>query len=146
MSQTFQVDQKVIVRPEITRKFPGVWIVTKVPTRANEVNYVLEPVDGGRGLRIHGEYLAPFTGETPSDAFTTVPPPPRINPGAVGTIDNPRWKGGPGPFVVLDQRPDGSLRLVKLGGDPEGRYWTKVSAAIFTVIENPTLAALGEVD
>ena len=133
----FAVNDKVIVNDD---RFPGVWTVTKAPTRANEVNYTLTPADGGRGLKIRGQYLLPFNGEEiPATGPIGIPYQPPLVTGTVVTVAGPGWAGTTNPYVVLDQNPNGSAKLVMLGGD-DYRYWKKVPRSFLTVIENPTLA------
>jgi hypothetical protein len=86
-----------------------VWKVTKAPTARNQVNYLIEPVNGGVGLRVKGYMLQPATEAEQAAAKAIAATVPQLEPlhaGQVVTVtDHPK------------DHPDGPLRRAR----PEGR-------------------------
>ena len=110
------------------------------PVKRNEVNYTLDDVNGGQGLRARAEHLLPFTGEVPKPftgehprrpvaQVTDVPITPNLWPGTVV-----RYAGKTGLFVVVASgtRPN-TYRVFPLGGSD--RYWKNVPQRLLTVID-----------
>ncbi len=133
MSQTrFCQGDRVIVAPEAAR--PANRGVVYRVTRTLKVNVVVEPVDGGRPMRIHPDYLLPAPDDTTATAGVAVPYLAPLDPGAVVTVAGPGWKQPAGQlYVVLRDNGDDRLSIAKLGGD-NGRYW-RVRRAGLTVID-----------
>lgn len=134
----FAVSDKVIVNPaHFPGKYPGVWIVRKVPAGARGVNYVLDPEHGGRGLRVAGEHLLPASEapDTGNGSTVGVPyvPLELHNP---GTVVN--YKGQA--CVVTGTSANGH-RLFPLGGSD--RYYRNVTSARFTVIPRESILVDG---
>ncbi|WP_306211080.1 hypothetical protein [Actinoplanes sp. RD1] len=134
---SFAVGDKVICNPEETpAKYHGlVFTVEKILP----VNIAIRPLGGGRGLRIHPSLLlpAPADGTTPAANAVTVPFHPMLSPGAAVTVASPRWKGGNGLYIVLNDNVD-TVRLALLGGD-EHRVWTKVPRSWITAVDQQAI-------
>lgn len=148
----FKIGDKVIINPAVDRtsRFLGqVFVVSKAPTRANEVNYVMKPADGqGCGVKARKSMLLPFSETYSETADTaggfcvncqtsyagthtcTLPFEPSLKPGTLVTM-----KGKDGYFVVTGSNPQrhDAYRLSPLGGSD--RYWKNVSRRSLTVID-----------
>lgn len=138
---TYAIGDPVIVDPAVasTRHLGVVYRVT----RLLPVNVVVEPVDGGRTMKINPRYLQPApdagsTGTGTAAAVANVELVPYESPleqGALVTIAGPGWKQPPGElYVVLRDNGAGRVSLVKLGGN-NGRYWRGVSRRLVTVVD-----------
>jgi len=74
-------------------------------TRTLKVNVVVEPVDGGRAMRIHPDYLLPAPDDTTAaatvaaTASVAVPYLAPLDPGTVVTVAGPGWKQPAGQAV-----------------------------------------------
>ena len=90
-------------------KHPGIWIVRST----GPVNAVLEPVVGGRRLRVPLSMLT-----DPTDAPAPLVPSVFYHPGELVRIAAGKWAGV---WVVIADRASDKVNLAKLGGD-EGRY------------------------
>jgi len=143
----FTVGDRVIVAPDFARPAHR-GLVYRV-TRTLPVNVVVEPVAGGRPMRINPTYLLPAPDEATTPATSPagsvavgvpyLPQPQPLEQGTVVTVAGP----GPGPgwtqppeqlYVVLRDNGDGRASIVKLGGD-NGRYWRGVRRTLITVID-----------
>lgn len=141
--RTYAIGDRVIVDPAVaSARHRGV--VYRV-TRLLPVNVVVEPVDGGRPMRINPSYLqpAPDAPDTTTGAAANaaaaivelVPYEAPLEQGALVTVAGPGWKQPPGElYVVLRDNGTGTVSLVKLGGN-NGKYWRGVSRRLLTVID-----------
>ncbi len=134
----FTMGDRVIVAPDFAR--PAHRGVVYRVTRALPVNVVVEPVAGGRPMRINPTYLLPAPeATTPADSVAIgvpyAPQPQPLEQGTVVTVAGPGWKQPPEQlYVVLRDNGDGRASIVKLGGD-NGRYWRGVRRTLITVID-----------
>ncbi|MGK5677636.1 hypothetical protein [Actinoplanes sp. URMC 104] len=142
----FPVGSRVIIDPEVTRKYVGI-VFKVVPAENLRTNVLIKDERNldGRGLRINPDYLlpAPAAGEpTPAPVMQGLPPLPV---GKVVTPIRERIIRGakPGdPLVVLGHSGVDGHRLATLGGD-RNRYWPGVSRA--AIVEVPLGDALDAV-
>lgn len=136
MSSAFAIGDLVIIDPQVaTPAYLGK--VYRV-TRLLKVNVVIEPVGGGRGVRVKPDLLQPAPTDTaqttPTSAAEVVPYQAPLDAGAVVTVAGPRWtQPADQLYVVLRDKGD-RVSIVKLGGD-DGRYWPRVPRAMLTVVE-----------
>jgi hypothetical protein len=134
----FTVGDRVIISPDFAR--PAHRGVVYRITRTLPVNVVVEPVAGGRPMRINPAYLLPAPDEAiPAGSVAVgvpyVPQPQPLDQGTVVTVVGPRWTQPPEQlYVVLRDNGDGRVSIVKLGGD-NGRYWRGVRRTLITVID-----------
>ena len=135
MSQ-FSIGDKVVVNPAmLPGKYPGVWIVRKVPAGSRGVNYVLDPESGGRGLRIPAEYLKPASEANGATADVVgVPYQVTHDPGTVVKFQGKA-------YVVTGTDRNGGHRLFPLGGSD--RYFRGVTSARFTVVPRDSIIVDG---
>ncbi|WP_448812133.1 hypothetical protein [Agromyces bauzanensis] len=135
--RALSVGDKVTIAPGL---FPAsvsttqVFEITKVPTRANEVNYVASPVDGGRGVRAQAFAFIPFEGEAEAPEVAgrrefAVP----LTMGTVVTVTHPQFNPDD-LYVVLAAARDGGNRLTRLGGEND-RYWKSIPTGLCTVVD-----------
>ncbi|MFJ2081289.1 hypothetical protein ACIOBK_01965 [Micromonospora chokoriensis] len=110
------------------------------------VNVVVEPVDGGRPVKVNPTYLRPAssaeatTGSSAGSEWTMVHEAP-LHPGTLVTVAGAGWKQPPGElYVVLRDTGTGRVSLVALGGN-NGRYWRGVSRRLLTTVD-PTRVRL----
>jgi hypothetical protein len=143
--QRFTVGDRVVVAPDYAR--PAHRGTVYQVTRELPVNVVVEPVGGGRAMRINPAYLlpAPDTATTATGSTAVAvpyePQPLPLQQGTVVTVAGPRWTQPPDTlYVVLRDNGDGRASIVKLGGD-HGRYWRGVRRTLITVID-PTRITL----
>lgn len=134
--RAFAFGDLVTVSPMAGGRFDPtkVYKITKVPAASNQVNYVASPVDGkGQGVRGRAYSFLPYDGEVPE--APAVPATPDLPPLALGAMVLAKPGRNPGmkqrcPYVVLDIRPDGTLKLAELGGclnaDGHSTFWTKI--------------------
>src|SRR5438874_5286285 len=114
MNQTrFCQGDRVIIAPEAAR--PANRGVVYRVTRTLKVNVVVEPVDGGRPMRIHPDYLLPAPDDTTATAAATasvaVPYLAPLDPGTVVTVAGPGWKQPAGQLYVVLRDNNGDDRL-----------------------------------
>lgn len=133
----FAVGDRVVVAPEFAR--PAHQGVVCRVSRILTVNVVVDPVGGGRPMRINPAYLRPAPDDdAPAGSAVGVSyqaPPPPLEQGTVVTVAGPGWKQPPGQlYVVLRDSGDGKASIVKLGGD-NGRYWRRVPHTSMTIID-----------
>ena len=138
----FTMGDRVIVAPDFAR--PAHRGVVYRVTRALPVNVVVEPVAGGRPMRIN----PPTSYQPPTTPPHLPPPPPAASPSACPTCrSRNRWSRAPwspSPAPAGHNHPssctwscatgDGRASIVKLGGD-NGRYWRGVRRTLITVID-----------
>jgi hypothetical protein len=141
MTRTFQVNDEVTVVGDRGR-FPGVYVITKVPVGARGVNYTAKPKNDptGRGLRAEGQFFtAHIPGAEPVRAVLR-PYVPAPSTGAVITISGIRKIDPTTLYVVLGEGRgrDNGVRAARLGGDG-GRYYTSIPVANVTVVDPTTL-------
>lgn len=107
-----------------------VYVVTKTPTGPRGVNYTIDPVGGGTGLRVPGEYLQPATPEDVAMAKEA----PRTSVPVLGEVATSATLGA-GLFVVTGRSRSraGHVQVARLGGDG-GAYYSSVPAAALTVV------------
>jgi hypothetical protein len=113
-----------------------VWKVTKAPTARNQVNYLIEPVNGGVGLRVKGYMLQPATEAEQAAAKAIAAAVPLLEPlhaGQVVTVTGHSKVTPTDRYVVLGQKADDKVKLVKLGGEG-GRYWPSIPRTLLTVV------------
>lgn len=117
-------------------------VVTKVPTRRNEVNYQLARCDdegnvipGGRLLKGRADAFS-----TSKVASTSVEYKP--NP-EVGSLVRPDADSGipAGVYVVIGETDARRVRIMLLGGD-RGRYWRAYSRSLTVIKADAATAAL----
>jgi hypothetical protein len=106
--------------------------------RRLQVNVELEPLAGGRRVRVNPRILLPAPPGT--DPITTpaaiVDYQPPLTPGQIVTVAGPGWRRPATElFVVMKEKPDMRVSIAKLGGDEEGRYWPNVPRSIITVVD-----------
>ena len=144
--RTYAIGDRVIVDPAVASA-RDLGVVYRV-TRLLPVNVIVEPVDGGRTMKINPSYLRPApdadstTGTTgaagAAAAVATVELVPFETPleqGVLVTVAGPGWKRPPGElYVVLRDNGAGRVSLVKLGGN-HGRYWRGVSRRLLTIVD-----------
>lgn len=138
--QTFAVGDIVRLAPDVgTRAQQAlIWRVTKlVPVRGqHRIDYAVEPINGGRGLRVQPTHLDPADAKTAAMAQSM----PTAERFVVGTVVVARPEArlrGADPFmrlVVIGEAADGTVKVTRLGGD-NGRYWTKVRTAVLQKVE-----------
>jgi hypothetical protein len=92
-------------------KYPGIWTIKSYGPK----NAVLDPVNGGVGLRAPKTWLMDPTTDTPSPSFATVE---LFNPGEFVRIPRGQWAGV---WVVLADYGKSKVRLARPGGD-NGKY------------------------
>jgi hypothetical protein len=139
---TYRVGDTVIVDPAVaTARHLGV--IYRV-TRLLPVNVVVEPVGGGRPMKINPGYLRPapetdsttaHSGSGGGTATVGVPYEAPLDQGTLVTVAGPGWREPPGELhVVLRDNGAGRVSIVKLGG-AGGRYWRGVARRLLTVID-----------
>jgi hypothetical protein len=141
--RTYAVGDRAIVDPAVAsaRHLGVVYSVT----RLLPVNVVVEPVDGGRTMKINPSYLRPAPDADNSRTSTAataavanvelVPYETSLEQGALVTVAGPGWQQPPGElYVVLRDNGTGKVSLVKLGGN-NGRYWRGVARRPVTVVD-----------
>ena len=135
MSSRFAIGDLVIIDPQVaTAAYLGK--VYRV-TRLVKVNVLIEPVDGGRGVRIKPDLLqpAPTDPHAAKAAVVAVPYQAPLDAGTVVTVAGLRWKQPAEQlYVVLRDTGGGRASIVKLGGD-DGRYWPGVPHSMITVVD-----------
>jgi hypothetical protein len=97
---------------------------------------VIEPVGGGRGVRVKPDVLQPAPTGPAQTASTAdvVPYQAPVDAGAIVTVAGPGWtQPAQQLYVVLRDKGD-HVAIVKLGGD-DGRYWPRVPRATLTVVD-----------
>lgn len=141
MSTTqFNIGDLVTIDPEIASpKYTGV--VFRV-VKLNPVNVVLDPVNGGRGLRAPRNCLSLATNGTApaAPAATTVGRPYEapLPEFSVVTIVSRRAKPGD-LYVIKNVSREGRYSAVKLGGDG-GRYLRGLVRSQLTVVDPSRIA------
>lgn len=100
-------------------KYPGVWIIKSM----GPVNAVVEPAEGGRGLRVPHAMLL-FPGAAP-----TVVPNIHYVPGELVRIVEGRFAGL---YVVIADKNGDKVNLARLGGDG-GRYVRSVRRGLVKI-------------
>lgn len=101
-----------------------IWKITKVPAASNQVNYTLEPVTGGRGLKAKAYMLVPATDAQRAVAEAQINAEPvlrLLDVGEVVTVTGMPQIDSEQRHVVLGYAND-RVKIAKLGGD-NGRYW-----------------------
>lgn len=139
---TFQVGDLVVINAMYARRGQEdqVYKVTKLLP----VNVQIQPVVGGRGIIIHPSGLQP----APADRVTQVtevgvPYMPMLYAGTVVTVSGPGWRQSTTDlYVVLTEKVDGKVKIVKLGGE-DGRYWPGIPRTYLTVVDPATIKHLG---
>ncbi|MFC3504107.1 hypothetical protein ACFOOK_24480 [Micromonospora krabiensis] len=137
---TYTVGDRVIIDPAVARA--STRGVTYRVTRLLPVNVVVEPVDGGRAVKVNPTYLrpAPKADTTTGSEWTMAHEAP-LHPGTLVTVADAGWKQPPGElYVVLRDTGTGRVSLVPLGGN-NGRYWRGVSRHLLTTVD-PTRVRL----
>ncbi|MDG4755773.1 hypothetical protein O7630_33035 [Micromonospora sp. WMMD718] len=147
---TYAIGDRVTIDPAVARA--STRGVTYRVTRLLPVNVVVEPVDGGRPVKVNPTYLRPAPaadtttsgsstgGGTHSGEWTMIHEAP-LHPGTLVTVAGPGWKQPPGElYVVLRDTGTGRVSLVPLGGN-NGRYWRGVSCRLLTIVD-PTRVRL----
>jgi hypothetical protein len=154
---TYAVGDTVIVDPAVAAARP-LGVVYRI-TQLLTVNVVVEPVGGGRPMKINPGYLQPApatdhttdtdTADTGTAAtgtaatgtaggtatVATVPYEAPLDQGTLVTVAGPGWRQPPGElYVVLRDNGTGRASIVKLGG-AGGRYWRGVARRLLTVID-----------
>lgn len=143
LTRTYQVgDEVTVVDASCRGRFPGAYVITKVPVGARGVNYVAKPKNNptGRGIRAEGQFFAPYTPGSEPTPVTLRPYVPAPPVGAVITISGIRQIDPTVLYVVLgDARGhDGGVRTAVLGGNG-GRYYPSIPLANITVVDASTL-------
>lgn len=119
-----------------SHRFPGEWKIEKVNQRTVKL------IQNGRRLNCDKTLIS--TTPPPEDAALSIAD-LRI-PWQQGTVV--RWEsappkaGGPGLFIVIDDKGERTLgRIVRIGGGG-GRYWRKVPAAALTEVSPDDIKVL----
>jgi hypothetical protein len=126
----YSIGQYVTVDDE---RFPGVYKIAGI----GKVNMSLDPVAGGRGLRVPPFALRPASAEQVEAAEAARPAVP-VSTGSVVRYRNPKAAGHL--CVVIKLHQDGSVNLARLGGD-NGRYWPRVPPRHVTVVPGGEIEA-----
>ena len=138
--KTLALGQEVTVdAAAFGRRFPGVFIITKVPHGARGVNYVAKPKDNLVGMGVRGPaevFLAHETGTPAPDLFAPVPYVHVPCAGTVVAASGLRGVADGTLFVILGQaRVAGAAKIVRLGGE-NGRYYPSVAMSKLTVVDS----------
>jgi hypothetical protein len=135
MEHTFNIDDQVMINDQVAR--PSVRGVIYRVVDHLKVNLVLEPVGGGRRVRVKPEYLVPApTGTATAARVETIPYQPPLHPGQLVTVTGVGWKEPAGQlYVVLREKADTRVSIARLGGDPQGRYWPSIPRGMLTTVE-----------
>lgn len=134
---TFTVGDIVRPLPMFTNaNFAGRYRITKV----NPKTYRLEPLTSGRPVRAQHEMVEAAPEEEKGGLtrveIEDVPILPPVCMGQVVSVEGPGWKRPASElYVVIAERADGRVKIVRLGGD-DGRYWPKVPRELLTVVDN----------
>lgn len=136
---TYSIGDRVTIDPAVARA-STLGVAYRV-TRLLPVNVVVEPVDGGRPVKVNPTYLRPApTADTTGGEWTMTHEAP-LHPGTLVTVAGAGWKQPPGElYVVLRDTGTGRVSLVPLGGN-NGRYWRGVSRHLLTTVD-PTRVRL----
>jgi hypothetical protein len=130
----FKIGDKVIINPRFdpAARYRGViCTVKKVPTRTNEVNYLLGRVGGGRDLRARASMLLSHD-ETRAPGVPFVPDAPYEPRLRIGTVV--LFSRVPGKLhVITGDYTDGTYKLFELGGSD--RFWRHVSRSYVDVVD-----------
>ncbi|MFB9238176.1 hypothetical protein ACFFWC_21910 [Plantactinospora siamensis] len=145
----YTVGDRVIIDPAVARA-SNRDVIYRV-TRLLPVNVVVEPVNGGRPVKVNPTYLRPApaadtttsggtTSASTGGEWTMIHEAP-LHPGTLVTVAGAGWKQPPGElYVVLRDTGTGRVSLVPLGGN-NGRYWRGVSRSLLTAVD-PTRVRL----
>jgi hypothetical protein len=143
---TYAIGDRVTIDPTVARA--STLGVTYRITRLLPVNVVVEPVSGGRPMKINPAHLRPAptadstakAGGATTSAVTMLHQAP-LHQGTLVTVAGPGWKQPPGElYVVLRDTGTGRVSIVTLGGN-NGRYWRGVSRRLLTIVD-PTRVRL----
>ncbi|MDG4761390.1 hypothetical protein [Micromonospora sp. WMMD710] len=137
---TYSIGDRVTIDPAVARA--STRGVTYRVTRLLPVNVVVEPVDGGRPVKVNPAYLRPASAaDTTTGRELTMVHEAPLHPGTLVTVAGAGWKQPPGElYVVLRDTGTGRVSLVPLGGN-NGRYWRGVSRHLLTTVD-PTRVRL----
>ncbi|MCZ7421161.1 hypothetical protein O7605_16785 [Verrucosispora sp. WMMA2121] len=137
---TYAVGDRVIIDPAVARA--STRGVTYRVTRLLPVNVVVEPVNGGRAVKVNPTYLRPASSaDTTTGGERAMFHEAPLHPGALVTVTGAGWKQPHGElYVVLRDTGTGRVSLVPLGGN-NGRYWRGVSRHLLTTVD-PTRVRL----
>lgn len=118
------------------------FVVTKVPTRSNAVNYFLSACDDEGNLIPGGCQLKGRPGGFSTSKFTSTSVEYEPNP-AVGALVRPDADSGipAGVYVVIGETDERRVRIMLLGGD-NGRYWRAYSRSLTVIKADAATAAL----
>lgn len=140
---THSIGDRVIVDPAVARS-SHLGVVYRV-TRLLPVNVVVEPVDGGRTMKINPGFLQPApateadtiestsSGNASAGAATSASFQPPLEQGTVVTVAGPGWTRPADQLYVVLRDSGGRVSVTRLGGD-NGRYW-RVNRRLLTVID-----------
>ncbi|WP_435204963.1 hypothetical protein [Micromonospora sp. bgisy143] len=146
---TYSIGDRVTIDPAVARA--STRGVTYRVTRLLPVNVVVEPVEGGRPVKVNPIYLRPASsadttagsstgGGRTGSGWTMIHEAP-LHPGTLVTVAGAGWQQPPGElYVVLRDTGTGRVSLVPLGGN-NGRYWRGVSRQLLTTVD-PTRVRL----
>lgn len=134
-STSHKLGDLVIIHPDCdpadTHK-GRIFRITTAPKTSRQVNYIAEPIEGGRGVKGKADVFAPADGEQETAAAEIKP----TEPVYLGTVVKLRGKGDAN-FVVIGEQ-GGKYRVAKLGGEG-GRYFTGIARAALTVVDPTAL-------
>jgi hypothetical protein len=135
MERIFNIDDRVMIDDQVAR--PSARGVIYRVVDHLRVDLVLEPVGGGRRVRVKPAYLVPApTGTATAARVETIPYQPPLNPGQIVTVTGVGWKQPAGQlYVVLKEKADTRVSIARLGGDPQGRYWPGIPRGMLTTVE-----------
>lgn len=152
-TRSFKVGDEVVADPNAGWQagvLGRVYVISKVPTGRNGVNYIATANDGGKGLRARGSMLLPAPAGGASAALesaykaltTTVEYVPLPTMGTVVTVSGISKIAPTALYVVLGESASRTkpncVKLVRLGGEG-GRYWPAIPAKNLTVVDAGTL-------
>lgn len=120
---------------------PTVHKITKAPRTAREVNYVADPIAGGRGLKAPAFAFLPFEGteeeaqEWKRPSLTQVEYLPTPAHGTVVKIGGiPKINPEHLYVVIGDAKKLNNVRVCRLGGVDGRRYWPAIPVQKLTII------------
>ncbi len=135
------VNDRVVIDP-VT--FPATAGRTYTVTKVNRVNVVIRregAAPGERNIRINPGYLSPAPASgTPAAAstaqVTTVEFLPFLPMGTLVTVAGPTWnEPADQVWIVINHKADDKVKLVRHGGDPDGRYYPGVQRRWITALK-----------
>ncbi|MFF0172910.1 hypothetical protein [Micromonospora profundi] len=137
---TYAIGDRVTIDPAVARA--STRGVTYRVTRLLPVNVVVEPVEGGRPVKVNPTCLRPaHKADTTTGSEWSMAHEAPLQPGTLVTVAGAGWKQPPGElYVVLRDTGTGRVSLVPLGGN-NGRYWRGVSRHLLTTVD-PTRVRL----